>query len=126
MPRFVILEHQWNGVHWDLMLEQGEALATWAIDAPIVDGVDLPARSLASHRRHYLDYEGPISGDRGTVRRVDRGTYEAVVWSPDRIVVQLQGETTQGTAELWRPEPPRSETLRRPGWIFRLWIGKLD
>lgn len=28
------------------------------------------------HRRLYLDYEGPISGDRGSVRRVDAGTYE--------------------------------------------------
>ncbi len=29
--RFVILEHQWNGVHWDLMLEQGGVLRTWAL-----------------------------------------------------------------------------------------------
>ncbi len=33
MPRFVVLEHTWNGVHWDFMLEAGEVLRTWAIDA---------------------------------------------------------------------------------------------
>ena len=47
MPRFVLLEHVWNGVHWDFMLEAGEVLRTWAIDAPIVAGQDLPARALA-------------------------------------------------------------------------------
>ena len=74
MARFVLLEHVWNGVHWDLMLEHGEVLRTWAIDSPVVAGRDLPARALADHRRLYLDYEGEISGDRGHVRRIDTGT----------------------------------------------------
>ena len=73
MDRFVVLEHDWDGVHWDLMLERGEVLRTWAIDAPIVAGVELPARALADHRRLYLEYEGPISGKRGAVRRVEEG-----------------------------------------------------
>ena len=46
MPRFVLLEHVWNGVHWDFMLEAGEVLRTWAIDAPVIAGRDLPARAL--------------------------------------------------------------------------------
>ncbi len=65
MPRFVLLEHVWNGVHWDFMLEHGEVLRTWAIDSPIVAGQDLPARALPDHRRIYLEYEGEISGNRG-------------------------------------------------------------
>ena len=40
MPRFVLLEHHWDGVHWDLMLDVGAVLRTWAIDAPIVPGVN--------------------------------------------------------------------------------------
>src|SRR5262249_5609576 len=68
MPRFVLLEHTWNGVHWDLMLERDGVLRTWAIDAPVVSGRDLPARSLGDHRLVYLDYEGEISGGRGRVR----------------------------------------------------------
>ncbi len=44
MPRFVLLEHAWNGVHWDFMLEAGESLRTWAIDAPIVAGRTLGPR----------------------------------------------------------------------------------
>lgn len=115
-PRFVLLEHHWDGVHWDLMLEAGPSLRTWAIDAPIVADHDLPARALADHRPIYLDYEGPISGDRGSVRRVDRGTFEVRVWEPDRVVVDLRGDQLKGLAELWRD---RSETSR-VRWYLRL------
>ena len=45
--RFAVLEHSWGGVHWDFLVEDGETLRTWAVDAPIVAGVDLPARALA-------------------------------------------------------------------------------
>ena len=69
MPRFVVLEHAWNGTHWDFLLEDGPALRAWALDAPIVRGQTQPARSLPDHRLVYLEYEGPISGDRGVVRR---------------------------------------------------------
>lgn len=122
MPQFVLLEHRWNGVHWDLMLEDGNALRTWAIDAPIVAGVDLPARALAAHRRAYLDYEGPISGGRGTVRRIDRGLYVPRVWDEDRVRVELAGNQLVGTAEVRKTgtegcEPPLA-------WLFRL--GNLD
>jgi hypothetical protein len=124
--RFVLLEHHWNGVHWDLMLDVGAVLRTWAIDAPIVPGVNLPARSLLDHRRFYLDYEGAISGDRGWVRRVDSGLYEPRVWTPEWIQVVLSGAQLVGFVELRRvgargsdlgPESARA-------WAFRL--GNLD
>ncbi len=44
MPRFALLEHRWNGIHWDLFLESGDVLRTWAIDRELVHGLDLPAR----------------------------------------------------------------------------------
>lgn len=78
--RFVVLRHQdADGVHFDLMLEIGadSPLATWKfIDAPetAVNG-PLTGRRIGDHRRIYLDYEGPISGNRGHVTRHDRGTY---------------------------------------------------
>ena len=73
MPRFVVLEHRWGGVHWDLMLEDGPALRTWSLDAP--PGLDAPilARERPPHRPLYLDHEGPVGGDRGHVRRVAAG-----------------------------------------------------
>jgi len=122
MPRFVVLEHRWDGEHWDVMLEDGEKLRTWAVDAPIATGVDLPARALPDHRLAYLDYEGPVSGGRGTVRRLDRGDYEALDWGPDRVRVRLLGAQLVGTAELWKVGGGASASSG--GWVFRL--GNVD
>jgi DNA polymerase Ligase (LigD) len=117
MPRFVLLEHTWNGVHWDLMLEaaDGRALHTWAIDAPVVPGSDLPARRLADHRTTYLQYEGEVSGGRGSVRRVDAGVYELVEWTDDRVRVRLAGTQLVGPAVL-----RAVSTGGAPGWVVRL------
>ena len=122
LERFVVLEHDWDGVHWDLMLERGEILRTWAVDAPIVPGVELPARALADHRRLYLEYEGPISGARGTVRRVDEGGYEALHWAPDRVVVRLRGVQLVGEVELRRLSSREGTTPLSWSrmWTFRL------
>jgi hypothetical protein len=101
-PRFVVLEHRWDGVHWDLMLESEGALRTWALSAFPTVGEDIPANALPDHRIAYLDYEGPISGNRGSVRRVDRGSYEPILWRDDRVVVRFRGDQVIGPAELDR------------------------
>ena len=102
MPRFVLLEHRWNGVHWDFMLEiaPGGMLRTWAIDAEIVAGRSLPARALGDHRSEYLDYEGEVSGGRGAVRRIDRGEYTVEIWTPERVRARLAGGQLAGLVEL--------------------------
>ena len=97
--RFAVLEHRWNGVHWDFLVEDGDSLRTWAIDAPIVTGVDRPAQSLAAHRRVYLDYEGPVSGDRGKVRRWDSGRATVEVWTDSLVRLRLAGDQLLGVIE---------------------------
>jgi hypothetical protein len=124
MPRFVLLEHHWDGVHWDFMLEVGETLRTWALGAPPT-GPDrvIPARALADHRLAYLDYEGEISGGRGSVHRLDSGTYEARVWTPGLILVHLDGGRLQGEAELRVQETGGAASSL--SWTFGL-IGNVD
>lgn len=95
MPRFVVLLHEKKeDVHWDLMLEAGDALATWAMPPrPLpLESLTVRARRLPDHRRAYLDYEGPVGGDRGTVRRVDSGRFETL---PDGRF-RLHGEQFNG------------------------------
>ncbi|AGA30190.1 DNA polymerase ligase N-terminal domain-containing protein [Singulisphaera acidiphila] len=122
MGRFVILEHRWNGVHWDLMLERDGVLRTWAVAEAIVAGRNLPARALADHRLHYLDYEGAISGGRGAVRRIDSGTYQSSLWTSETVRFQLEGAQVAGAAVLFRIE---SGLADEPfSWFFRL--GNLD
>ncbi len=57
------------------MLEQGEVLLTWQLLRDPTDpaGYPIPARRIGDHRKAYLDYEGPVSGGRGMVTRVEDG-----------------------------------------------------
>lgn len=73
--RFVILKHDHPFLHWDLMLERDGTLATWRLLHEPVLQTWLPAERLPDHRIAYLDYEGPVSGDRGVVSRVISGSY---------------------------------------------------
>lgn len=123
MPRYVILEHQWNGIHWDLMLENEGVLRTWALDSPITAGVDLPARALADHRLFYLDYEGEVSGGRGSVRRIARGTYTEKVWTESRVEVELAGDQLAGVVELLRSG---AGAIEMPFFSWTLRFGNLD
>ena len=114
-PRFALLEHRWNGVHWDFLLERGPTLRTWAIDAPIRPNASLPARSLPDHRLAYLDYEGPVSGDRGEVRRVAGGSYDVVVWEEDRVLVRVRSDQLRGSIALSRRAGGAWDFLFAPG-----------
>ncbi len=125
--RFVLLRHELpasheRDSHWDLMLEIGPTLRTWALPCELTPEHDAcsddrgPAIALADHRRAYLEYEGPVSGDRGFVVRCDQGTHtstisvERTTW---RVVLQgrrLHGELTLELGEVaktcvwrWRP-----------------------
>jgi DNA polymerase Ligase (LigD) len=105
MPRFVVLEHDHPALHWDLMLEAGDVLKTWRLaEAPVL-GRPIDATALADHRVMYLDYEGPISGDRGTVLRWDAGLFEEEADSmPEARALTLHGSRIAGRVRLERIE----------------------
>lgn len=90
MPRFVILEHDHPVRHWDLMLETGSILRTWRLAEPPRPGSVITAEATFDHRLHYLDYEGPVSGDRGTVTRWLAGTYEILREAVDRVEISYR------------------------------------
>lgn len=102
--RFAILEHtQPAGVHWDLVLEWpgAERLPTWQTDVrPDAPDAFQDARRIFDHRRIYLDYEGEISGGRGSVRQWDAGVYAVVEEAADFLVVELAGKRLTGRVRL--------------------------
>jgi hypothetical protein len=103
MPRYVILEHETqSGRHFDFMLEMGGVLKTWSLPQPIRPGVEIDAEQLPDHRLAYLDYEGPVSGDRGSVTRWDGGTYNVERQSESELIVRLTGEILIGGVSLQR------------------------
>jgi len=73
--RFVILEHDHPFLHWDLLMQQGEMLAAWRLLIPVATAVWIAAEPLPDHRLMYLDYEGPLSNNRGVVTRVASGEF---------------------------------------------------
>jgi hypothetical protein len=112
MPRYVILEHDWPTRHWDFLLEDGEVLKAWRLLAEPAAGATLAAEASFDHRLLYLDYEGPVSGGRGTVVRWDRGTFAWVERAADQMIVNLFGDRLTGRCTL----------VRRDGdaWAFQL------
>jgi hypothetical protein len=91
MPRFAILTHDHPAPHWDLFLEAGPVLRSWRLLAPLSSAIAVPAEPAADHRLFYLDYEGPVSGNRGSVHRMDAGQFTAEVEERDRIVLRMDG-----------------------------------
>ena len=54
------------------------------------------------HRLIYLDYEGPISGGRGSVRRLDGGSFDWVERADGRLIADVRGRLLAGRVELVR------------------------
>jgi hypothetical protein len=103
MPLYVVLEHDSpDGVHFDFMLQVGQVLRTWALPQPPIAGAEMVGRVLPDHRLKYLEYEGPVSGNRGSVVRHDGGDYRLLQEGKSEIIVQLSGEKFTGRVMLKR------------------------
>ncbi|HEX7008513.1 MAG TPA: hypothetical protein VF184_00935 [Phycisphaeraceae bacterium] len=66
---------------------------------------------LPPHRRHYLRYQGPISGGRGSVQRVDAGWVIPLLWTESRIVLDVHLRMFCGRIELRRVHDQRWEAF---------------
>jgi hypothetical protein len=99
-------------LHWDFLVEAGNVLRAWRLyDEPAAHRV-IAAERNADHRLMYLDYEGPVSGDRGVVSRWDQGECHWLLETAERIELELKGTKLQGRAILWQ-KPDTS-------WCFQL------
>ncbi len=111
MPRFVILEHDHPFLHWDLMLEMGNALRTWRLAAPPALEAAVAAEPLGDHRMLYLNYEGPVSRGRGHVRRWDSGSYDGFFASEGQVEFRLEGARVRGHVRIVGTTAPLELTL---------------
>ena len=102
MPRFAVLAHDFSIPHWDLFLEAGPVLRSWRLNSLPVADSRVRAEPMPDHRLLYLDYEGPVSGGRGSVARVDAGEFVWEADKPHRIVVRLSGSRYIGRLTLER------------------------
>ncbi len=127
MPRFVLLYHDCPPdysrlSHWDLMLERGDLLVTWALEQlphqwqtayertanvfpnspQLAERNEVPAQQLGDHRRNYLEFEGELSSNRGRVIRVASGAYIIKSKSPLCLELSLSGNGITGRVAIRR------------------------
>jgi len=109
--RFAVLSH--DGIdepHVDFLYETapGSMLQTWRLPAwPILDVEEVTR--IRDHRPAFLTYQGPLTGDRGNVVRIDEGTC-TVEPGPRRIVVRLSSNQTlqfeqDAGGDTWHVQP---------------------
>jgi hypothetical protein len=78
------------------MLEHAGALLTWAVAEPPMSGKEQSAERLADHRLAYLDFEGELTGNRGSVRRWDAGTCQIERVAEDEVWANIKGVKLKG------------------------------
>ncbi len=78
-----------GGPHFDWLLEREHATKLIAFrlwDRPdSVQCTGFEAERLTDHRPEYLDYQGPVRGNRGRVERLAQGVCLSLAESPDRL-----------------------------------------
>lgn len=125
MPRFVLLYHDCPAdyvrqSHWDLMFEEGDALRTWALQqlprdwdaaqaatsavhahCPLAAAENrIAAMKLGDHRSDYLEYEGRLSGNRGSVTRIASGYFATEIETDQVWRLSVSSETLVGSLVL--------------------------
>ncbi len=109
-PIFVVQRHAARRLHYDVRLERGGALASWAVPKglPLQRGERHLAVRVEDHPLDYASFEGEIPAGEygaGTVEIWDRGTYELLEEKRDGgLTVRLRGERLDG---VWALVPAR-------------------
>jgi hypothetical protein len=114
--RFVILWHEVDNMpgrqnHYDFLLESAGFFITIELSELPWEVALVRGKVLSPHRLEYWDLEGPISGNRGCVRRITRGNYQMVpteqnAWkltldsAEVQTVLAIRAEPTVGEAQL--------------------------
>ncbi len=96
--------------HYDLFVRDNDYLLTWEFQH---HPMDIPTQSvlqLANHRLEYLDFSGPLSGDRGILHPIDSGECSWLHRQPDRLILSFQGMQVCGTLYLTRVD------CQKPCW----------
>ncbi|HSG70363.1 MAG TPA: DNA polymerase ligase N-terminal domain-containing protein [Planctomycetaceae bacterium] len=115
---FVILEHDHPFIHWDFMFEEGDSLRSWRLLQEPIFEQWIDAEPLPRHRKHYLDYEGPVSGNRGQVTRWDFGTCQVNELQEEKISLILNGSRLSAKVTLERTSPDSER--------WKVWISPIE
>lgn len=114
-PVYVIQEHHAKRLHWDLRLEINNVLKSWAI--PKGPSNNPKEKRLAieteDHPLEYAMFEGEIPKGNygaGKVKIWDRGTFDLIEKTKDKIVVEIKGKKLKGKYVLLK--------FKKNNWLF--------
>jgi DNA ligase D-like protein (predicted 3'-phosphoesterase) len=107
VPRFVVQLHDATTLHYDLRLELGGVMRSWAVPkGPSLDpAVKRLAVAVADHAVECVPFEGvyeDAARGSGAVIVWDEGEFELVREEPDHLVVDLDGHKLAGCFALTR------------------------
>ena len=118
MPRFVVHEHHASHLHWDLRLELGWALVSWAV--PKGPSMDPSHKRLAvrveDHDLAYIDFEGTIKEGNygaGKVHIWDSGEFTLIGGSVEKgkLEFELIGKNLRGAFAIFLMKGKHREWL---------------
>ncbi|EMI42170.1 ATP-dependent DNA ligase [Rhodopirellula sp. SWK7] len=72
---------------FETTLDQANSLKTFASSIEDFESSAIATTQLVDHRVAYLDYDGDVSGNRGSVQRLVTGTYQLVASSANRFAI---------------------------------------
>jgi DNA ligase D-like protein (predicted 3'-phosphoesterase) len=115
---YLIQEHHATHLHWDLRLEMDGVLKSWALpkEPPRETNIRRLAVPVEDHPIEYANFAGVIPEGRygaGEVLIWDKGTYEPVSISENKIVINIDGEKLRGGYCLIR-----SKFQGKDSWLF--------
>ena len=117
---YAIQKHRASNLHYDLRLEEGGVLKSWAIPKlpPQQEGVRRLAVETEDHPLGYEEFEGVIpEGEYGAghVEIWDSGTYVPLESGPGKRIFELRGQKLKGRYGLVRLRPKKAG---EKNWLF--------
>lgn len=101
--KYSIQEHNASHLHWDLRLESGGVLKSWAIPKSPLEINDGKTKRLAvqteDHPIEYWNFKGKIPEGNygaGTVKIWDKGDYTQEKFSNNEIIIKIKGKKLNG------------------------------
>ncbi|MCX6565503.1 MAG: 3'-phosphoesterase [Candidatus Aminicenantes bacterium] len=117
---YVIQKHRATHLHWDLRLEEGGVLKSWAVpkEPPTEAGVKRLAVEVEDHPLEYASFEGTIPAGEyggGKVEIWDRGTYRVLEATPAKRWIEITGTRLRGPYILLKLKPAEKDDRN---WLF--------
>lgn len=115
---YLIHEHHASHLHWDLRLEMNGVLKSWAVPKipPKIKGEKRLAIQVEDHPLAYAKFHGIIPEGNygaGEVKIWDKGKYELIEKTPEKIITEIHGKKLKGKYALIK-----TSYGNKKGWLF--------